>query len=213
MYEQAYGKKIIKSVPLETLSGPVIYTNLLGFLPMMMLASVGDEYRKFWDFWWASDNQHLPPISIFLLILGCLVGTGIGYSGWWCRGKVSATSFTLIGGECFLVRKCFSNRLFVFGSKYLVSFFRHKSWTNVWQSCWMSSFGINMQNQGVSRLCLSASPEESFISKRLWEVKKRQLRGNSQQVMSRLRNHRSKQSSLSLEKHSTRIQHVFVGSK
>jgi len=108
--EMAYGKKIVKSVPLETLSGPVIYTNLLGFLPMMMLASVGDEYRKFWDFWWASDNQHLPPISIFLLILGCLVGTGIGYSGWWCRGKVSATSFTLIG----VVNKCLTILLNVF---------------------------------------------------------------------------------------------------
>lgn len=100
--EMAYGKSIVKSVPLETRSGPVIYTNLLGFLPMMMLASVGGEYAKLWEFWWASDSYHIPPASIPFLILGCLVGTGIGYSGWWCRSVVSATSFTLIG----VMNKC-----------------------------------------------------------------------------------------------------------
>ena len=33
---QAYGKKIVKSVPLVTTSGPVIYTNLIGFVPMLL---------------------------------------------------------------------------------------------------------------------------------------------------------------------------------
>ena len=97
--DQAYGKKIVKGVPLKTFSGPVIYTNLLGFIPMLLLANVGHEYSKFWDFYWANDQYRLPPVSIFLLVLGSLVGTGIGYSGWWCRDCVSATSFTLIGGE------------------------------------------------------------------------------------------------------------------
>lgn len=100
--EMAYGKKIVKSVPLKTNSGPVIYTNLIGFLPMLMLANVGGEFSKFWDFVWASDQYRFPPISIFLLVLGSVVGTGIGYSGWWCRGLVSATSFTLIG----VLNKC-----------------------------------------------------------------------------------------------------------
>jgi drug/metabolite transporter (DMT)-like permease len=96
--EMAYGKRIVKSVPLETRSGPVIYTNLLGFLPMLMLATVGNEYQKLWDSFWVNEDYRIPPASIPYLILGCLVGTGIGYSGWWCRSVVSATSFTLIGG-------------------------------------------------------------------------------------------------------------------
>jgi len=100
--EMAYGKRIVKSVPLETRSGPVIYTNLLGFLPMMMLAGVGNEYSKFWDFWWSNADYRIPPASIPFLIMGSLVGTGIGYSGWWCRSVVSATSFTLIG----VINKC-----------------------------------------------------------------------------------------------------------
>ncbi|KAG7356231.1 triose-phosphate transporter family protein [Nitzschia inconspicua] len=101
--EMAYGKQIVKSVPLKTKSGPVIYTNLLGIIPMLLLANVGNEYSKFWDFYWSgSTNARLPPMSIFLLIIGSLVGTGIGYSSWWCREMVSATSFTLIG----VINKC-----------------------------------------------------------------------------------------------------------
>merc|ERR1719343_906637 len=44
----------------------------------------------------------LPPLTLLLLALGSLVGTGIGYSGWWCRSLVSATSYTLIG----VMNKC-----------------------------------------------------------------------------------------------------------
>ena len=77
----------------------MIYTNLIGFIPMLLLANVGNEYSKFWEFFWEGDNSRLPPMGIFLLALGSLVGTGIGYSGWWCRSLVSATSYTLIGGK------------------------------------------------------------------------------------------------------------------
>ena len=85
---------------------------------MMILATVGNEYNKFWDLWWSSTYHHLPPASIPLLILGCLVGTGIGYSGWWCRDVVSATSFTIIGGMycnrcvCMCVCVCVCSRCF-----------------------------------------------------------------------------------------------------
>ena len=89
----------MKEVPLKTTSGPVIYTNLIGFVPMLMLANVDHEYSKFWKFFWGDLKGVLPTASIILLALGSMVGTGIGYSGWWCRNLVSATSFTLIGGE------------------------------------------------------------------------------------------------------------------
>jgi hypothetical protein len=95
----------VKGVALKTRSGPVVYTNLLGFVPMLLLANVSNEYAKFWDFYWSNENYRLPPISIVLLLLGSIVGTAIGYSSWWCREMVSATSFTLIGGK-------FHNELF-----------------------------------------------------------------------------------------------------
>ena len=123
-FPQAYGKKIVKDVPLQTRSGPVVYTNLIGFVPMLLLANIGNEYSKFWDFYWGESNGKFPPLGIFLLILGSLVGTGIGYSSWWCRGLVSATSFTLIGGEHELGRS--------FYVQYSLDFFHflmsHNNW-------------------------------------------------------------------------------------
>lgn len=101
-FEMAYGKQIIRSVDLKTKSGPVLYTNLLGWPPMLLFAKMGNEYTKFWDEMWARDDARFPPGSIALLLLGCVVGTGIGYSSWWCRDRVSATSFTLIG----VMNKC-----------------------------------------------------------------------------------------------------------
>jgi hypothetical protein len=69
---------------------------------MLMLATVGKEYNQLWDSFWMHEDYRIPPASIPLLLLGSVVGTGIGYSGWWCRTVVSATSFTLIGGAFLL---------------------------------------------------------------------------------------------------------------
>ena len=109
--EMAYGKKIVKSVPLKTFWGPVIYTNVLGLGPMLALASVGNEYSKLWDHWWGKDFENrMPPAAVALLIIGSLIGTGIGYSSWWARSIVSATSFTLIG----VMNKCLTILVNVF---------------------------------------------------------------------------------------------------
>lgn len=99
-FEMAYGKLILRSVDLKTLSGPVLYTNLLGLLPMLLFAAMGHEYDAFLRD--REDGKPVTGVAILFLALGCLVGTGIGYSSWWCRDKVSATSFTLIG----VVNKC-----------------------------------------------------------------------------------------------------------
>jgi len=108
-FEMVYGKKIVKSVAFKTVSGPVQYTNLLGWPPMIAFAIMGGEFTKFAEFMRANNASSiielinvLPNEVTALVILGCLVGTGIGYSGWWCRNQVSATSFTLIG----VINKC-----------------------------------------------------------------------------------------------------------
>ncbi|KAL7573109.1 hypothetical protein ACA910_018790 [Epithemia clementina (nom. ined.)] len=105
-FEMAYGKSLLKSVDLQTLSGPVLYTNLLGIPPMLLFAMLGQEYHKFMTTHvTGSDNQPVVPIggtACLLLLLSCAAGTGIGYAGWWCRGTVSATSFSLIG----VMNKC-----------------------------------------------------------------------------------------------------------
>jgi GDP-mannose transporter len=93
-FEMAYGKSIIRSVDLKTLSGPVLYTNILGLVPMLAFAAMGNEYHSFQE---DRSKQPVTSTAVTFLAMGCIVGTGIGYSSWWCRDKVSATSFTLIG--------------------------------------------------------------------------------------------------------------------
>mmetsp|Transcript_4159 Transcript_4159/g.6058 ORF Transcript_4159/g.6058 Transcript_4159/m.6058 type:complete len:355 (+) Transcript_4159:205-1269(+) len=108
-FEMVYGKKIVKSCEFKTLSGPVQYTNILGWPPMLIFASMGGEFDRLevtlQQYGATSVIDYLfklPAHVTALVVLGCLVGTGIGYSGWWCRAKVSATSFTLIG----VLNKC-----------------------------------------------------------------------------------------------------------
>jgi len=87
----------------------VQYTNLLGWPPMIAFAVMGGEFTRFGELMRDSNAQTIselisvmPNEATALVILGCLVGTGIGYSSWWCRSQVSATSFTLIG----VINKC-----------------------------------------------------------------------------------------------------------
>lgn len=107
--EMAYGKKIVKDIKFATMSGPVQYTNLLGWVPMILFASFDKEFDKLGDMmnFYGVDSfggllGQLPPACIALVIFGCITGTAIGYTGWWCRDKVSATSYTLIG----VLNKC-----------------------------------------------------------------------------------------------------------
>ena len=99
-----YGKKIIRIVKFKTTSGPTQYTNLLGWPPMIIFAVYGNEFKSMEDavVEQAGGSYYeyflgLPGSLVALLALGCIIGTLIGYSSWWCRDKVSATSYTLIG--------------------------------------------------------------------------------------------------------------------
>ena len=99
-FEMCYGKRIIRSVDLKTKSGPVLYTNLLGIWPMLLFAVMGHEPERFRAD--RIEGKTISPAAFVFLALGCIAGIGIGYSSWWCRDKVSATSFTLIG----VMNKC-----------------------------------------------------------------------------------------------------------
>merc|ERR1719382_2348370 len=45
----------------------------------------------------ASPERFMKPWAVFMLILSSSTGIGIGWSGWNCRNKVSATTYTLLG--------------------------------------------------------------------------------------------------------------------
>jgi GDP-mannose transporter len=98
-FQMTYGKKILQQVPMETFWGPVLYNNVLclPFLLVFLVQSgeIGQLMEK-------KDVFALGPSATFYLLMGCIVGTAIGYSGWYCRAHISATSFTLVG----VVNKC-----------------------------------------------------------------------------------------------------------
>lgn len=77
----AYGKSLLKSVKMKTQSGPVLYTNLLGLIPMLLFATAGGEFGKVRDM--SQETTLLTSSAIALLALGSIAGTGIGYSSWW----------------------------------------------------------------------------------------------------------------------------------
>jgi hypothetical protein len=37
------------------------------------------------------------PVKVGVLLMTCVLGTGLSYFGWNCRGAVSATGFALLG--------------------------------------------------------------------------------------------------------------------
>jgi GDP-mannose transporter len=41
--------------------------------------------------------SEIPANGVMILLFSCVAGTLIGYTGWLCRGMVSATTYTLVG--------------------------------------------------------------------------------------------------------------------
>merc|ERR1712151_136572 len=52
---------------------------------------------------WVQLLQSYNSLFYGIFISGCLIGTVIGYTSWWVRSQVSATSYTLIGVLCKVV--------------------------------------------------------------------------------------------------------------
>jgi hypothetical protein len=63
-FEMAYGKNIIHSVDLTRKSGPILYTNLLGFPPMIIFARIGGELECNWPNLWAREGARFQAGSI-----------------------------------------------------------------------------------------------------------------------------------------------------
>lgn len=91
-FEMTYGKKLTSSVKMDSVWGPVLYCNLLSIVPMGALGIVSGDFDNISD-----HLSKMESIGWILLIFSCIVGTLIGYTGWLCRGMVSATTYTLVG--------------------------------------------------------------------------------------------------------------------
>ena len=93
-FEMAYGKSLLKSVKMKTQSGPVLYTNLLGLVPMLFFATVGGEFGKLNKM--REETTLLTGTAVLLLALGSIAGTGIGYSSWWYVSNIILCAFLIL---------------------------------------------------------------------------------------------------------------------
>lgn len=91
-FEMTYGKKLTSSVKMDSVWGPVLYCNLLAAFPMFMLGYINGDYENVQE-----KLVAVTPEGQGVLIFSCIAGTLIGYTGWLCRGMVSATTYTLVG--------------------------------------------------------------------------------------------------------------------
>ena len=89
--EMAYGKLIVGShLKLKSMWSPTLYTNTLSVCPMLLAGLLTDETRLLRRTEWEAHG-------VALLLLSCVVGVAISYTGWRCRQLVSATCYTIVG--------------------------------------------------------------------------------------------------------------------
>lgn len=91
-FEMTYGKKLTSSVKMDSVWGPVLYCNLLAAGPMFLLGYANGDYENILE-----HLSEMPANGMAILMFSCVAGTLIGYTGWLCRGMISATSYTLVG--------------------------------------------------------------------------------------------------------------------
>jgi GDP-mannose transporter len=91
-FEMTYGKKLTSAVKMDSVWGPVLYCNLLAALPMFLLGYGNGDYEDIY-----TKLSEIPANGVMILLFSCVAGTMIGYTGWLCRGMVSATTYTLVG--------------------------------------------------------------------------------------------------------------------
>jgi len=97
VFEMTYGKMVLARVDFEApVWGSVFYTNALAVGPMAVIALFSGELMQL-------RNMHIEPRGIFTLVVCCCTGVGISWSGWNCRDKTSATTYTLLGVGCKLI--------------------------------------------------------------------------------------------------------------
>jgi len=90
-FQMTYGKIITNTLKLSTWEN-VYYTNILSLLPIATFGYVMQEHQKLQMLEISSKASMLT-----FLLISCIAGLCIGWSGWRCRQLVSAASYTLIG--------------------------------------------------------------------------------------------------------------------
>jgi GDP-mannose transporter len=90
--EMTLGKHLTSATPVKHVWTSVLLTNALSLPFLFLLAWSRGEFATF-----AMAAAETTTDQWVIILCGCVTGTMIGWAGWYCRGTVSATSYTLIG--------------------------------------------------------------------------------------------------------------------
>jgi len=92
VFQLTYGKFLVTGIPLRSLWTPVLYTNSLSILPTLLVGVASGEFTRA-----RLEAIELSPVGGSWLLLSCLVGIGISWSGFWCQSLITATAYTVVG--------------------------------------------------------------------------------------------------------------------
>eukprot|EP00929_Paragymnodinium_shiwhaense_P091592 TRINITY_DN5150_c0_g1_i2.p1 TRINITY_DN5150_c0_g1~~TRINITY_DN5150_c0_g1_i2.p1 ORF type:complete len:335 (-),score=70.98 TRINITY_DN5150_c0_g1_i2:60-1064(-) len=96
VFEMTYAKHIVSSVEFASpVWGSVYYTNVLSLVPFACIALSSGEVEQL-----RLRVQPLTRIDLTALLICCMLGVCISWSGWNCRNRISAASYTLLGVVC-----------------------------------------------------------------------------------------------------------------
>jgi len=76
VFQLTYGKFLVTGIPLRSLWTPVLYTNSLSILPTLLVGVASGEFTRA-----RLEAIELSPVGGSWLLLSCLVGIGISWSG------------------------------------------------------------------------------------------------------------------------------------
>lgn len=97
VFEMTYGKYVLSRMAFESpIWGAVLYTNALALPPMVLVAFASGETARL-------ESLDLGFRESGALAICCVTGVGISWSGWNCREKTAATTYTLLGVACKMI--------------------------------------------------------------------------------------------------------------
>ena len=88
--EMLFGKAITSTFN-ASLATSVLLTHAIGVLPFLAIGAATGELKR------GLDARFFTPGACAVLLASCALSAGIGFTSWWCRSLVTATSFTVVG--------------------------------------------------------------------------------------------------------------------
>ena len=90
IFQLTFGKTLVTGLGLRSIWSSVLFTNALAIPPTTLLGTLGGDFAQLRDIVWT-----LP--ALVWVMVSCVAGVGISWTGFKCQQVVTATAYTVIG--------------------------------------------------------------------------------------------------------------------